>query len=204
MSRGSSRGWGPARPGGGAGFVQRACGDGCERQKPAMAEQRRGTVAAAGDVKRHSGRRRGRRRGASASGGGARDVVAERRRAWAGGEMRARGQSACGAVVAASGRRSACATERRGRREGVPHPRCRGAAAWLEEAGGVGATARRRGGGARCWVCKAAPGGVRLGEAAPGVGDDDGIGGGASRSGRGGRRGKWGDRGRMWGGSWGS
>nr|XP_040245763.1 vegetative cell wall protein gp1-like [Aegilops tauschii subsp. strangulata] len=39
----------------------------------------------------------------------------------------------------------------------------------------------------------AAPGGVRLGDAAPAVGDDDGIGSGASRSGRGGKRarGEW-------------
>ena len=52
--------------------------------------------------------------------------------------------------------------------------------------GGAGDERRRQGRGA-------APGGVRLGEAAPAVGDDDGIGSGASRSGRGGKRarGEW-------------
>nr|XP_045087373.1 spidroin-1-like [Aegilops tauschii subsp. strangulata] len=106
-----------------------------------------------------------------------------RRRGWARPGGDACGRSAYGAVVAASGRRSACATKRRGRRGGVPHPRCRGAGGVARGGGrggdGDGGRLRRSNGGTRQRRCAAAAVG------APGA---------RPRSSRGGRGGGWGVR----------
>nr|XP_040256297.1 methyl-CpG-binding domain protein 2-like [Aegilops tauschii subsp. strangulata] len=129
-----------------------------------MAEQRRGTVAAAGDVKRRSGWRRGRRRGASASGGagcGGRTLarVGRRRDACARPE-RVRGGGGC-----------ECAPERvRDKEEGkagrCSSPRCRGA-------GGVARGGGRGGDDDGGWLRRSSAGrgsdGVRRGGAGDAV-----------------------------------